>query len=160
MPLVEFPFLAAIRTYIRRIQKQSKDTKSLLVSNAKLLLAHVISLIFILLTLARVGGGLQYLVGLCVCLLPQNCCLSSIISKSEHATALNLCKELAILLFYKADKFLKVELAQTTRKFKNCKNFMYRDEMKRLYNETNASTDASQYIRKIICEDLWRNVRV
>ena len=53
----------------------------------------------------RVGGELQYLVGLCVCLsvclLPQNCCLSSIISKSEHATALNLCKELAILLFYK-----------------------------------------------------------
>ena len=48
-----------------------------------------------------VGGGLQYFVGLCVCLLPQNCCLSSIISKSEHATALNLCKELAILLFYK-----------------------------------------------------------
>ena len=38
---------------------------------------------------------------LSVCLLPQNCCLSSIISKSEHATALNLCKELAILLFYK-----------------------------------------------------------
>ena len=116
------------------------------------------------------GGGLQYLVGLCVCvcvcvcvclcLLPQNCCLSSIISKSEHATALNLCKELAILLFYKADKFLKVELAQTTRKFENCKNFMYRDEMKRLYNETKASTDASQYIQKIICEDLWRNVRV
>ena len=54
----------------------------------------------------------------CVCLLPQNCCLNSIISKSEHATALNLCKELAILLFYKADKFLKVELAQTTRKLK------------------------------------------
>ena len=56
-----------------------------------------------------VGGGLQYLVGLCVCvcvclsvcLLPQNCCLNSIISKFEHATALNLCKELAILLFYK-----------------------------------------------------------
>ena len=99
-----------------------------------------------LLTLTRMGGGLQYLVGLCVCLsvclsvclLPQNCCLSSIISKSEHATALNLCKELAILLFYKADKFLKVdlELAQTTRKFENCKNFMYRDEMKRLYNKT------------------------
>ena len=38
---------------------------------------------------------------LSVCLLPQNCCLSSIISKSKHATALNLCKELAILLFYK-----------------------------------------------------------
>ena len=53
----------------------------------------------------RVGGGLQYLAGwfVCVyvCLLPRNCCLSSIISKSEHATALNLCKELAILLFYK-----------------------------------------------------------
>ena len=120
------------------------------------------------LTLAHMGGGLQYLVGLCVCLsvslsvclLPQNCCLSSIISKSERATALNLCKELAILLFYKADKFLKVELAQATRKFKNCKNFMYRDEMKRLYNETKASTDASQYIWKIICEDLWRNVCV
>ena len=116
------------------------------------------------LTLARVGGGLQYLVGLCVCvsvcLLPQNCRLSSIISKSEHATALNLCKELVILLFYKADKFLKVELAQTTRKFKNCKNFIYRDEMKRLYHETKASPDASQYIWKIICEDLWRNVRV
>ena len=59
------------------------------------------------------GRRVQYLVGLCVCvcvclsvclsvcLLPQNCCLSSIISKSEHATALNLCKELAILLFYK-----------------------------------------------------------
>ena len=109
-----------------------------------------------LLTLARVGGGLH----LSVCLLPQNCCLSSIISKSEHATALNLCKELAILLFYKADKFLKVELAQTTQKFENCKNFMYRDEMKRLYNETKASIDASQYIRKIVCEDLWRNVHV
>ena len=114
----------------------------------------------------RVGGGLQYLVGLCVCLsvclsvclLPQNCCLSSIISKSEHATALNLCKELAILLFYKADKFLKVELAQITLKFEICKNFMYRDEIKRLYNETKASTDALQYIRKIICEDSWRNV--
>ena len=104
---------------------------------------------------------LSWFVCLSVCLLPQNCCLSSIISKSEHATALNLCKELAILLFYKADKFLKVELAQTTRKFENnCKNFMYRDEMKRLYNETKASTDASQYIWKIICEDLWRNVRV
>ena len=94
-----------------------------------------------------------------VCLLPQSCCLSSIISKYKHATALNLCKELAILLFYKADKFLKVELAHTTRKFENCKNFMYRDEMKR-FNETKASTDASQYIWKIICEDLWRNVRV
>ena len=66
------------------------------------------------------GGGLQYLVGLCVCLsvclLPQNCCLSSIISKSEHATALNLCKELAILLFYKADKFLKAQATQTAQK--------------------------------------------
>ena len=67
------------------------------------------------LTLARVGGGLQYLVGLCVCLLPQNCCLSSIISKSEHAAALNLCKELAILLFYKADKFLKAQATQTAQ---------------------------------------------
>ena len=58
---------------------------------------------------------------------------------------MNLCKKLAILLFYKADKFLKVELAQTTRKFENYKNFMYRDEMKCLYNETKAPTDASQY---------------
>ena len=49
-------------------------------------------------------------------LLPQNCCLSSIISKSEHAVALNLCKELAILLFYKADKFLKVQATQTAQK--------------------------------------------
>ena len=106
--------------------------------------ANIQSLSYVLvslLALARMGGGLQYLVGLCVYLLPQNCCLSS---KSEHATALNLCKELAILLFYKAGKFLKVELAQTTRKFENCKNFMYRDEMKRLYNETKASTDATQ----------------
>ena len=64
------------------------------------------------------GGVLQYLVGLCVCvcLLPQNCCLSSIISKSEHATALNLCKELAILLFYKAAKFLKAQATQTAQK--------------------------------------------
>ena len=60
---------------------------------------------FFIINPRRMGGGLQYLVGLCVCmsvcLLPQNCCLSSIISKSEHATALNLCKELAILLFYR-----------------------------------------------------------
>ena len=51
------------------------------------------------------GTVLSWFVCVCVCLsvclLPQNCCLSSIISKSEHATALNLCKELAILLFYK-----------------------------------------------------------
>ena len=106
------------------------------------------------------GGGLQYLVGLCVCVsVPQNCCSSSIISKSEHAT--DSSESLQRVLFYKADKFLKVELAQTTQKFEKCKNFMYRDEMKCLYNETKASTDASQYyIRKIICEDLWRNVHV
>ena len=35
---------------------------------------------------------------------------------------------------------------------------MYRDEMKRLYNEIKASTDVAQEIRKIICEDLCRNV--
>ena len=86
--------------------------------------------------------------------------IALIISKSEHVTALNLCKKLATLLFYKADKFLKVELAQITRKFKNFKNFMYRDEMKRLYNETKVSTDVAHDIRKIICEDLWRNIRV
>ena len=95
--------------------------------------------------------------GLCVCVCV---CLSVTTKLLNHVTALNLCKELAILLFYKADKFLKVQLAYTTRKFENCKNFMYRDEMKCLYNETKASTDASQYIQKIICEDLWRNVSV
>ena len=59
---------------------------------------------------------LSWFVCLSVCLLPQNCCLSSIISKSEHATALNLCKELAILLFYKAAKFLKAQVTQTAQK--------------------------------------------
>ena len=52
----------------------------------------------------------------CVCLLPQNCCLSSIISKSKPATALSLCKQLAILLFYKAAKFLKAQATQTAQK--------------------------------------------
>ena len=84
----------------------------------------------------------------CVCLLPQNCCLSSIISKSEHATALNLFKKLAILFFYKTGLFLKAQATQTARKF----------EMKRLCNKTKASIDVVYDIWKIICEDLCRNV--
>ena len=44
-------------------------------------------------TLARVGGGYSTLfvfVCVCVCVLPQNCCLNSIITKSKQVAALKL----------------------------------------------------------------------
>ena len=110
-----------------------------------------------------VGGGLQYLVGLCVCMsvclsATTKLLLSSIISKYEHATALNLCKaELAILLFYKTGYFLKAQATWTAHKFGECKSSTYRDEMKCLCNKTKALIDIAHDIRKIyvrICVEM------
>ena len=117
------------------------------------------------LTLARVGGGLQYLVGLCVCL---SVCLSV---TTKLLFKLNYLK---IWTCYSSESLQRVSnpaLLQGSQILEGtgdsdcseiwkCKNFMYRDEMKCLCNKTKASTDVTHDIRKIICKDLWRNVRV
>ena len=104
---------------------------------------------------------------MCVCLLPQNCCLSSIISKSEHATALNLCKELAILLFYKADKFLKAQATQTAQKIWKCKKLYVQrwDEMlvqqNKGINRCNTwypEDNMWGFVEKCSCVKIWHRV--
>ena len=70
----------------------------------------------VLITLARVGGGYSSLC-LCVCVLPQNWCLNSIISKSKEATVL---KHENVVL-YKTEKFFLAKATQITSKLGNKK---------------------------------------
>ena len=48
----------------------------------------------------------------CVCVLPQNCCLSSIISKSKQAASHKLGNLRQIVVLYKTGKFLQASVVQ------------------------------------------------
>ena len=50
--------------------------------------------------------------GLCVCVLPQNCCLSSIISKSKQAASHKLGNLRQTVVLYKTGKLLQASMAQ------------------------------------------------
>ena len=94
-------------------------------------------------------------------------CVSVCLSVCYHKIAVYL----KIWTCYSSESFQRVsnpallqgwqaQATQTAQKIWKCKNFMYRDKMKRLCNKTKASTDVTHDIQKIICEDLWRNVHV
>ena len=65
------------------------------------------------------GGGYSTL---CVCVLPQNCCLNSIITKSKQVAALKLGNLRQTAALYKTGKFLQASVAQVAFKFGNKKN--------------------------------------
>ena len=73
---------------------------------------------YIMITLARMGRGCSTLcvcvcVCVCACVLPQNCCLSSIISKSKQAASHKLGNLRQKVVLYKTGKFLQASMAQT-----------------------------------------------
>ena len=67
------------------------------------------------------GGGYSTLC-VCVCVLPQNCCLSLIISKSKQVAGLKpgILREKVVL--YKTGKFLQASVAPIACKFEIKKN--------------------------------------
>ena len=75
-----------------------------------------------IITLARVGGGYSsQFVCVCVCVLPQNWCLNSIISKSKEATVLKHGNHIQSVVLYKAEKFFLVKATQIASKLGNKK---------------------------------------
>ena len=56
------------------------------------------------------GRRVQFFV--CVCVLPQNCCLSSIISKSKQAASHKFGNLRQTVVLYKIGKFLQASVAQ------------------------------------------------
>ena len=72
-----------------------------------------------IITLARVGGGYSTL---CVCALPQNCCLSLIISKSKQVAGLELGILREKVVLYKTGKLLQASVAPIACKFEIKKN--------------------------------------
>ena len=73
---------------------------------------------------------------MCVCVLPQNWCLNSIISKSKEATALRLGNHIQNMVLYKTGKFLLAKAAQIASKFGN-KKLIVQISHERLLNQAN-----------------------
>ena len=71
-------------------------------------LNYQIQCLLFFITLARVGGGNSTL---CV-VLPQNCCLSSIILKSKQGASHKLGNLRQTVVLYKTGKFLQASVAQ------------------------------------------------
>ena len=75
----------SIRTY--RTRRMIHDAVMAVVLN--ICSIFILNFISKIITLARVGGEYSTLC-VCVCVLPQNCCLNSIITKSKQVAALKL----------------------------------------------------------------------
>ena len=87
--------------------------------------------------LARVGGGYSSLfVCVCVCVLPQNWCLNSIISKSKEATVLKHGNHIQTVVLYKTEKFFLVKATQIASKLGN-KKLIVQISHERLLNQAN-----------------------
>ena len=81
------------------------------------------------------GGGYssQFV---CVCVLPQNWCLNSIISKSKETTVLKHGNHIQSVVLYKTEKFFLAKATQIASKLGN-KKLIVQISHERLLNQAN-----------------------
>ena len=72
----------------------------------------------------------------CVSVLPQKCCLNSIISKSKQVAAIKLGNPVQKVDLYKMSRFLQANVAQIVSKFEN-KKLIVQVLHERLSNQAN-----------------------
>ena len=72
----------------------------------------------------------------CVCVLPQNCCLNSIISKSKEATVLEHGNHIQSVILYKTEKLFLAKATQIASKLGNEK-LIIQISHERLLNQAN-----------------------